>query len=207
MCMGGGDMGAKDAAAHQADLEAGRQRTIALGTKKIDNAFAGFDDNFYSNIAKSYTDYANPQLDTQYQQALKNLTYALARSGLSSSTAAGTEQANLDKQYDQYRTDVASEGQSEADRARSNNANTRNTLVDQLISTNDQAGAGAQAVSAAGMASKPPTFSPVGNFAFQMAQGLQNQSAQSGYNPLLSPYLFGQSSLAAPSGGSNVTYH
>ncbi len=208
MCFGGGDGGAKDEAAHQADLERGRQATISLGMKNIDNAFSGFDDNFYNNIAKQYTDYANPQLDTQYQQALKQLTYALARSGISSSSAAGAEQTNLDKQYNQYRTDVASQGQQEEAAARSNNSNTRNTLVNQLINTQDQAGAGAQATSDAALASKPPTFSPVGNFAFQMSQGLQNQSAQNGYNPLLSPYLFGQpSSTAGGSSGGNVTYH
>ena len=58
--------------------EAKRQARIAQGQRGIDSAFSGFNDEFYGNYGKQYSDYYNPQLNDQYSDAVKRLTLQLA---------------------------------------------------------------------------------------------------------------------------------
>lgn len=188
----------------QQNLVSGGNTIGAYGSKPIYSAVQstpGFDDAFYNGIDQSYKDYATPQLDQQYQEALKQLSYALDRKGLSASTAAGSEQAKLQQQYNTFQTDVASAGQSYADKARTDVENSRTTLENQLAATEDPVAAGQNAIRAAAIDSRPPAFDPVGTFAFNVSQGLQQQSANNGYNGLLSTSLF-----KGTNPSSSVTY-
>jgi hypothetical protein len=61
---------------------------------------AGFGPEFFDKAYKAQLDYALPQVDKQYQDAQKQLTYALARQGLSASSQAGNLQGQLQGQRD-----------------------------------------------------------------------------------------------------------
>ena len=100
MCFGDGGAGAmRDEAARQRAEEEARQGRIREGRKKIDDAFSGFDDKFFAGREKSYLDYATPQLDDQYNDAVSELTLALARSNLLNSSARARKFGDLQKQY------------------------------------------------------------------------------------------------------------
>lgn len=189
MCMGGGKGGDGGAAAAR-QAEQRRQAKITQGTQAIDQAFAGFTPEYYSGIEGAYTDYAQPELERQYQEALKNLTYALARKGLSSSTAAGDQQAKLEQQFAKYQTDVLSGGKAYADRARSDIENSRAALVNQLVATEDPAAAGTSALRIAEARTAPPAFDPIGKFVFDISEGLRQGVEKNDGRPLFEPLMF-----------------
>lgn len=168
----------------------------------------GFDDNFYNGIASKYDAYAMPQLDTQYKDALDELTYALARQGISNSTGAGKQQSKLDTQFNQYRTDIASQGRSYADKARADIAGVRNDLVNQVTATENPAAATTAALAEAAIMNQPPVFSPVGAFTFNVGSGLVNGINNGGFSPpASSPYTTSPYSVASGnSRGGSVKY-
>lgn len=149
----------------------------------------GFDDNFYNGISSSYDNYATPQLDKQYSDASDQLAYALARQGIGNSTGAGKQEATLSDEYNQYRDDIVQQGLSYADKARSDIADARNNLVNQVTATEDPGAASEGALAAAAIASQPQTFSPVGQFTFNVGSGLVNGINNGGLtNTNSSPY-------------------
>lgn len=188
MCIGGGKTDNGAAQARQQEQQ--RRARISAGMTNIDNAFSGFDDGFYGAREKAYVDYATPKLDNDYQEALRQMAYALERRGLTGSTAAGNEQKRLEGKFNDYRTDILSAGKSYADRARSDIEGSRSNLVNQLNMTEDPAAAGASAARIAANATQPPAFDPVGTFVFEMSEGMRRASDESGYKPVLPPTLF-----------------
>lgn len=152
----------------------------------------GFDDNFYSGLEQKYLDYANPQLQSQYDEARRQAEYELEDRGLTSSTAAGNRWKKLEEQYDKYRTDVASAAKGYAQRTRGDIENARTNLINQVSLTEDPAAAASGAVRVAAQYSEPPAFDPLGQFVFDVGQGLQAESARRGYQPLFGAQLFGK---------------
>lgn len=198
MCGGGGGGDGGAAAAKRA--EAARRAKIAQGTQSIDSAFAGFTPEYYGGIEKAYTDYAQPELERQYQDALRALTFALARKGLSSSTAAGTEQQRMEQQFGKYRTDILSAGKSYSDRARSDVESSRGNLVNQLVATEDPVSAGQSALRFAQAKTAPPSFDPIGKFVFDISEGLRGETVKNDGRPLFQPLVFGSNP------GSSISY-
>ena len=61
---GGGKGGAADNGAEQMrQQEAQRQQRIADATNAVNNQFAGFDDNYFSNIADAFLKFQQPLFD------------------------------------------------------------------------------------------------------------------------------------------------
>lgn len=166
----------------------------------------GFDDAFYNGIKDKYVDFADPQLEDQYNNANKELTYQLYRQGIASSTGAGIEEQKLNKQYNQYRTDIASQGQAQADDVRKNIANAKANIINQLTATEDPASAQQTALQTAAMYSKPPPFDPVGSFVFNVGSGLYNAGLNGGMNGPINQYVPNQSmySTSPYTGSSNA---
>ena len=197
MCIGGG--GGGDGGAGQARRdEAARQQRIKQGTASIDKSFAGFDDSFFNSRAKAYTDYANPQLADQYARTQQNLTYNLARQGLTASSEASRNAGELQRQYNDNRAQIAAQGIDAASQARNQVEQNRSELLAQLNATSDPAAAAASAVNRAGILSQQQSFSPLGQL-FANTTGLLGNAATAGYYdrnaPGLSPYkqIFGGS--------------
>lgn len=175
-----------------------RAAAIATGKQNIDSAFGGFNDDFFNGLAKNYTDYAQPQLDDQYTQAKKNITYALARNGTTNSSIAGDEFGTLAKQYATNETGVAGTGANYANSARQSVAADKNDVTNQLIQSGDADAANISALSAAKVLAVPPTFSPLGTlFTNVSAVAAQNKLASdSNLSPgsVAGARLFGASS-------------
>lgn len=166
----------------QADQTAADAKTradaITTGKQNIDSAFGSFDDNFFNNLSKSYTDYAQPQLDDQYNYAKKNITYALARNGTTNSSMAGDEFGQLAKQYATNQTGISSTGANYANSARAGVAADKSDVTNQLISSGDADAANTAALSAAKVLQVPPSFSPLGSlFTNVSALAAQNKLA------------------------------
>ena len=194
MCTGGGggDGGAGQARAD----EAARQARIKEGSANIDKSFGGFNDAFYNQRAKAYTDYANPQLADQYARTQQNLTYNLARQGLTASSEAARNAGELQRQYNDNRAQIAARGIDTANEARGQVEQNRSELLAQLNATSDPAAAAASAVNRAGILSQQSSFSPLGQL-FANTTGLLGNAATAGYYdrnaPGLTPYkqIFG----------------
>ena len=126
MCIfggGGGNRALEKQQQQQADQATAdanaKAASLRTGMANINNAFGGFDDNYFANLAKNYTDYAMPQLADQYGDAKKNITFALARKGNLNSTVAGDQYALLDRENATNTTGIESAAQDYANQARS----------------------------------------------------------------------------------------
>lgn len=177
----------------------------AVGSAPLYTGFEnvpGFDDNFYATRENAFVQNAMPQLEDKYADAKKQILFALQRKGLSSSTAAGQEQARLENQFNQYRTDISSKAKQYTQGVRGDIENSRNQLINQLIATENPAMAATGAVRAAEAASAPPAFDPIGSFVFDVSEGLRQAAPVTGAKGLFSPALFQSGS----SKGGSVTY-
>ena len=186
MCTGGGG-GDGGAAQARAD-EAARQARIKEGSANIDKSFGGFNDAFYNQRAKAYTDYANPQLADQYARTQQNLTYNLARQGLTASSEASRNAGELQRQYNDNRALIASRGLDAANEARQQVEQNRSELISQLNATGDPAAAASAALARAGTLSQQQSFSPLGQL-FANTTGLLGNAATAGYYDRNAPGL------------------
>jgi hypothetical protein len=169
-----------------ADIKAEKLRT---GMANIDNAFAGFDDNYFAKLAKDYTDYAMPQLQSQYDDTKKNITFALARKGNLASTTAGDQYGMLDRQNAFNKTDIEGKGADYAAQQRAAIQANKQDIVGQLNTTYDADAANNLALSMSKSLQVPKTnFNPLGqmftNISAVAAQAKQaSDSNPGGYNP------------------------
>jgi len=184
MCSGGGDGGAAQA---RADEQA-RQARVREGMDKINKNFYGFDEPFYRSRAKAYEDFANPQLEEQYNKQEQNLAYNLARSGLTSSSEAARNAGEIQRQYNTGRAAIAAEGINQSNAARRAVEENRADLIAQLNATGDARAAASGALNRANMLQQQMGFSPIGNL-FQATTGLLGNAAQAGYYDRNAPGL------------------
>lgn len=171
-----GGKGGNEAAAMRADEQA-RQQRIREGTGRIDDIFGQFDDDFFSGRRQAFLDYASPQLEDQYGDAQKQLTYALSRGGLLNSSVRGQKAGELQKEYDLTKQHVADQAMASETDARNAVEDTRANLVAMLNSTGDAQGAANMAINRASALSKPVPFSPLSNLFASFTQGLGQQAA------------------------------
>ena len=82
-------------------------QAIKNGVYSTKNTTTGFNDDFFNGRKQAYMDYADPQLEDQYGDANKQLTFSLARSGLLDSSARGEKLGDLQKLYDTQKQAVA----------------------------------------------------------------------------------------------------
>ena len=177
MCFGDGGAGAmRDEAARQRAEEEARQGRIREGRKKIDDAFSGFDDKFYGDREKSYLDYATPQLDDQYNDAVSELTLALARSNLLNSSARARKFADLQKQYGIQARGVADKAKEYGSGARKSIEASKADLQSQNMSLADPALIAANAANRALALTELPPYSPLGALFVGATEGLATQA-------------------------------
>lgn len=168
----GGDGGA-------AALEKARQQKIDSGMLSIDNAFRGFDNNFFDKRAQDYTNFALPKAQSQFDTTRKSLAYSLARNGLSNSSAAVNENQALQNTRNEKIGDIVNEGQNQANTLRSNVATQKSNVVNQLVSSANPSLAHESALSATAGLNAPSAFAPIGQlFSDFSEQYLNNQTAK-----------------------------
>jgi hypothetical protein len=175
-----------------------RQRQIQLGRTNIDDAFAGFNDSYYTNIDKQYEDYARTDIEDQYQKQLRGLVGAL--SGIDNLQYA-TRSQGVDDLGIQYRNAlgmVDESGDSIADQARSEITSAR----DNLISTNaNTANAEMMQQRAQEAAQNLAGRSRMSRLASLFVDPVQYAASRPGYGGR--PAVFGTSNATGSSGGSS----
>ena len=160
-----------------------RQGRITAGTANIDNAFSGFNDNFYRGHQDAYSDYYQPQLDDQHADARKRLTLQLARTGNLSSSAGANQMADLKKFYDTQNTSVANRGLDAVNTLRGNVDQRKSQLYNDNRSAADPGSAASMAASAASSLQPSAPTSPLANVFNDFfgnignAMGIQNQAS------------------------------
>lgn len=186
--------------------EEARQAKVTEGQKSIDDTFGQFNDDYYGNINKGYSDYYNPQLDQKYKDAVEKLTYQLGRQGILQSTAADKRFGEAKEQYDLTRTDVANRALSAEQEVKSNVENQKNSLISLNTSAADPSLISSRASASAAGLNSAPVYSPIGDiFAGLINQGA-NQVAlqQAGYQGFGLPLPKPQYNIGGTGTGSVV---
>ena len=178
MCLGGGggDDYLREQYEQQKAEEAARQARITEGKDAISTAFAGYDDQFYADRAQDYVDYATPQIEDQYKNAMRDLTNALARSGNLQSSVGAERRADLMRRYDDAVVDAARRGQGYASDTRAALANVESNLQSQNASLADPTLIASMAASNSAAASALPDYSPLGQIFEGVTSGLATQA-------------------------------
>lgn len=219
MCISGGGGGDGGAAA-AAKQEKQRTRAITQGEAQIGQLFdgttttnpdgttstsGGFSPDYYSGLQTDYLNYAQPVLDDQYSQAKKNLSYALANKGLTNSSAAGDQEGLLAKQYNDYETDLQNQALSYSNTQKQNIENSRGQLTSELLASEDPASTAADASRIVSAETAPPAISPLGQFVFNVSNGLASAAPAGG---LVAPVGYSGYSPSGtfPNSGS-ITYN
>jgi hypothetical protein len=173
---GGTDSGAEVAAARSE--EQARQQGIRDGTTRISDMFdTQFNDDFFQGRAKSYEDYALPQVNDQFGDAKKQLVYALTRRGALDSTSRASQEADLEKRRAIQETSVKDQALNYANTAKANVEGARSDLVNTLNATGDVDAAVNSATTRAQVLSAVPAYSPVSQLFGDFTAGLGKQAA------------------------------
>jgi len=151
----------------------------------------GFDDQFFQDRRHAYLDYATPQLEQQYGDAQRDLTFALARGGLLDSSARGSRAADLQQLYDLNTQQVSDEALNYETEARNAVEDARASLIQQLNVTGDVQGAVNAARARSQALSQPPAFSPLANLFSSFTEGLGNRMAHERADMMARQYLGG----------------
>ena len=175
--------GGGDAAAQAQKQEAQREASISQGMTDINSQFSSFTPDFYNKAAQGYENYATPQAMQQYQKTKNSLADALARNGITQSTAAATEGQSLNNELSTNLNTIANTGQNTANTLESNVSAQKSNIVNELEASADPSAASVAASSAVAGLQAPPAYQPLGNmFSDWTSTYLANMNAQS-YNP------------------------
>jgi hypothetical protein len=139
----------------------------------------GFDDAVFQKRAQAYQDYAMPQVEDQYKQQQKALTFALARGGNLGSSLASNKSAELDKDYGLQRQNVIDTGQDYVNQGKADLATQKANAVTLLNATADPDAAYSVAQTASQQLSAMPSFSPLQPVVKNVAAGLGTYLANS----------------------------
>ncbi|MBL26155.1 MAG: hypothetical protein CMM50_01195 [Rhodospirillaceae bacterium] len=160
MCFVGGGGGGDNGAAEARAREEARQARIRQGIANIDDTFGRFDDQFFADRAKAYTDFATPQLDDQLADTRKQLIFALSRGGNLNSSTGAERFADFRAAEDRARRQIESRGLDYANQARTDVERQRADLISILNATSDPEAAASGAVNRVQALSATPAFDP-----------------------------------------------
>lgn len=104
--------------AEQRRVEAERTGKINQNVASIDQAFSGFNDDFYNKASQNVLDYYTPQLNDQFTEAQKKTAYSLADQGLTDSSVAADKAGDLKSLFDRELQGIQSKAEDAANAAR-----------------------------------------------------------------------------------------
>lgn len=157
--------------------EAKRQARIAEGQTGIDQAFAGFDDPFYSGYQQQYSGYYAPQLDTQYSDAVKRLTLQLAQTGNLTGSTGADQLSKLRQSYDSQKVALSNQALEATNALRGNIDNKKSQLYADNRAAADPGSAASAAASAAQYLQPNAPTSPLANVFADFFSNLGNTAA------------------------------
>lgn len=153
--------------------EAERQARITQGQQRIDEAFKGFDDPYYEKVSSDYGAFYEPQLTSQYQNAMQKLTTQLADQGNSGSSSGARQMGELRELYGKNQSSIKNSGLDVANNLRAQ----VNAQKSNLYQTNNSAADPSQAASLAGAAASaiaPPAYTPLGDIFSSVLKSTSN---------------------------------
>ena len=169
--------GGSEAKQARKDEEA-RQARIREGTTRVNGIFDGqFNDDFFNGRRDAYLDYAKPQLEDQYGDAQKELTYALARSGTLDSSIRGEKVGELQKLYDLNSQQIADQALASSTSSRTAVEDARANLIATLNATGDAEGAANSAIARSAALSQPAAFDPITSLFVDFTNALGTKAA------------------------------
>ena len=163
--------------------EAATQAQLQQGTDAVNSAFSDFTHSFYQQAAQDYTNYATPQVDQQYQNTKNNLTYALARNGLTSSGAGVQRNNSLNQQLNTNLSDIANTAQDQSNTLETNVNNQKNQLMSQVEAGAQPGQIATQAAAATSSLRAPTALPAVGNMFSDWSNTYLANMAANTYNP------------------------
>ena len=157
--------------------EAKRQARIAQGQQGIDQAFAGFNDDFYNKYQTDYTSYYDPQLNDQYTDAVKRLTLQLAQTGNLTGSTGATQLADLKKYYDTQKLSLTNQAMDATNTLRGNIDQRKSQLYADNRAAADPGSAASAAASAAQYLQPTAPTSPLANVFADFFSNIGNVAA------------------------------
>jgi hypothetical protein len=137
-----------------------------------------FTEDFFNQRRQSFIDYAKPQVDQQYGDAQKELTFALARGGLLDSSVRGQKSGELQRMFDLESQNVADQALAYETQARTGVEDARQNLIATLNATGDTQGAINSALARSTALSQSPAYSPLGQLFSDFTANLGVSAAQ-----------------------------
>ena len=132
----------------------------------------GFDDAVFDKRAQAYEDFALPQVQQQYEDQQKALTYALARGGNLQSSLASNKTAELDKDYALQKQAVVDKGRDYVNQGKTEKAQQKANAISLLQASADPDAAYNVAQTSAQQLSEIPAFQPLDPVVKNVAAGL-----------------------------------
>ena len=171
MCGGGGD-GSEKMLNYQKEQDRKRRERREKGMQNVEAFFEGgrasdgteyegYGPEFYDERAEAYQEYANPQVDAQFQDARTALLEGLAGANQFDSTAAQFGADRLKRDLDQGRDQVARQAEQTAEQAKQQVANQRQNITNLVQSGADPGSLPLD--SAANALDFADSFDPIGN--------------------------------------------
>jgi hypothetical protein len=148
--------------AKQRGAEDDRQRQIRAGQSGIDSAFAQFDSPYYEAFRRAYTNFYNPQVADQFEQAKGKLTASLAGRGMLESTTGANRLTDLFARRAGAEADIGNQSVDAANKLRGQIEGAKTNLYQLNAGAADPALAANQAQGAAASFATQPQFSPLG---------------------------------------------
>jgi len=146
--------------------------TVDPRTTSVTTHVGGFGDDFFNKRATAYQDFALPQVQQQYGEQQKALTFALARGGNIQSSLASDKNAELDKDFALQKQAVYDTGQDYVNQGKSDLAAQKASAVSMLQATADPDAAYNVAQTSANQLSAMPAFTPLNGVVKNVAAGL-----------------------------------
>lgn len=170
-----------------------------LYTSRTPNGQGTFSPQFYAGQRKNYLGYYEPQVQQQYTDTRNALNFALARTGLSGSSAGAQQYGQLQQQLGQQQQALQGKASDYVNQTKTQVQTSKNDLVNQLYATSDPSAAANASVSEANILAHQPSLSPLGSIFSNSTNLLANSARVQAYNPS-APGLFGSFF-----GGQNAT--
>lgn len=172
MCWGdSGDGGA--AAAAKAEEE--RQAKVLEQQGAINKVFDTYDDDFYKKQTQNYLDYANPQIEDQFGDAMDELRFALARQGITRSSVAADRKAKAQKALDREQTASNLRAQKFSNDTLKAIEAARGEVLTDAGSLADADAAASLATTTAAANAAPPAYEPLYDIFRDVTKGLATQ--------------------------------
>ena len=175
----GGDKGARREARLAREAEEKREKRIKMGTADIRSRFGqAFGEDYYTGpegLETKAKAYYKPQLEDQYAEALKQLQFAMARTGLLNSGSRSMKEAKALKTFNEGEISIAERARGLSNQRRQDVASAEQGAVSQLQASADPAAAAAQASNLIAANSAMPEFQPLGQVFTDFTAGLATQ--------------------------------